>query len=175
MSQDKNQPKLEDGNGNDLKKIEQQLIKANPTLFKGVPEQKKAEILRVFSMTLSVEQIIERKITAHQGPLPQWEDLEKYGQIIPNGADRIMTMAEKQQEHRMALETKAIGEQLSQSKRGQNFGLLIGLTAILGGVSCILLGHEWSGAFLGGGGLTGLVSVFVIGKSKQSKSLQDKS
>lgn len=175
MSQDKSQPKLEDSNGNDLKKIEQQLIKANPTLFKGVPEQKKAEILRVFSMTLSVEQIIERKITAHQGPLPQWEDLERYGQIIPDGADRIMTMAEKQQEHRMALENKAISEQLSQSKRGQSFGLLIGLTALMGGVVCIMTGHEWSGAFLGGGGLTGLVSVFVIGKNKQSKSLQDKS
>ncbi len=174
MSQDKNQPQLENGNGNDLKKIEQQLIKANPNLFKGVPDQKKTEILRVFSMSLSVEQIIERKITAHQGPLPQWEDLEKYGQIIPNGADRIMTMAEKQQDHRMSLETTAITEQLTQSKRGQIFGLLIGLTAILGGVACILLGHEWSGAFLGGGGLTGLVSVFVIGKKKQAKSLEDK-
>lgn len=175
MSQDKNQPQPENGNGNDLKKIEQQLVKANPTIFKGIPEQKKTEILRMFSMSLSVEQIIERKITAHQGPLPQWEDLKKYGQIIPNGADRIMTMAEKQQEHRMALENKAIGEQLSQSKRGQIFGLLIGLTAIIGGVVCIMTGHEWSGAFLGGGGLTGLVSVFVIGKNKQSKSLQEKS
>lgn len=174
MSQEKNQPQLGNGNGNDLKKIEQQLVKANPTLFKGIPEQKKTEILRVFSMSLSVEQIIERKITAHQGPLPQWEDLEKYGQIIPNGADRIMTMAEKQQDHRQALETKAITEQLTQSKRGQTFGLVIGLTAILGGVACILLGHEWSGAFLGGGGLTGLVSVFVIGKRRQGKSLDDK-
>lgn len=174
MSQDKNQPPLENGNGNELKKIEQQLIKTNPNLFKGIPEPKKAEILKMFSLTLSIEQTIERKITAHRGPLPQWEDLEKYGQIIPNGADRIMSMAEKQQDHRQALETKAINEQLTQSKRGQTFGLLIGLTAIIGGVACILLGHEWSGAFLGGGGLTGLVSVFVIGKNKQAKSLDEK-
>lgn len=172
MSTEKSQPKLP--NENDLKKIEQQLIKANPNLFKGVPEQKKIEILRVFSMSLSVEQIIERKITAHHGPLPQWEDLERYGQIIPNGADRIMSMAERQQQHRMSLETKAIGEQLSQSKLGQVFGLIIGLTAIVGGVLCIMQGHEWSGAFLGGGGLTGLVSVFVLGRKKQSKSLEDK-
>ena len=174
MSNEKNQPKIENGNGNDLKKIEQQLIKASPNLFKGIPDLKKVEILRLFSMSLSVEQIIERKITAHHGPLPQWEDLEKYGQIIPNGADRIMSMAEKQQEHRMTLETKAISEQLSQSKLGQIFGLIIGLTAIIGGVFCIMQGHEWSGAFLGGGGLTGLVSVFVIGRKKQEKSLGDK-
>lgn len=174
MSHDKNQPQLENGNGNELKKIEQQLIKTNPNLFKGIPEPKKAEILKLFSLTLSIEQTIERKITAHRGPLPQWEDLEKYGQIIPNGADRIMAMAEKQQDHRQSLEKKAISEQLTQSKRGQTFGLLIGLTAIIGGVACILLGHEWSGAFLGGVGLTGLVSVFVIGKRKQEKSLDDK-
>lgn len=174
MSNEENQPKLENGNDNDLKRIEQQLVRANPNLFKGISDEKKAEILRIFSMSLSVEQIIERKITAYQGPLPPWEDLEKYGQIIPNGADRIMSMAEKQQDHRMALETNAISEQLTQSKRGQTFGLLIGLTAIIGGVVCIMFGHEWSGAFLGGGGLTGLVSVFVIGKKKQSKSLEYK-
>jgi uncharacterized membrane protein len=174
MSSEKKEPKLENGNGNDLKRIEQQLVKANPTLFKGVPADKKAEILKVFLMSINVEQIIERKITAHQGPLPHWEDLEKYGQIIPNGADRIMSMAEKQQDHRMTLETTAITEQLTQSKRGQTFGLLIGLTALVGGVVCIMFGHEWSGAFLGGGGLTGLVSVFVIGKKKQAKSLDDK-
>ena len=172
MSNDQSQPAIE--NGNDLKKIEQQLIKANPNLFNGVPESQKIEILRIFSMSLSVEQIIERKITAHQGPLPHWQDLEKYAHIIPNGADRIMSMAEKQQAHRMTLETKAIVEQLLQSKLGQIFGLLIGLTAIVGGVFCILQGHEWSGAFLGGGGLTGLVSVFVLGRKKQSKSLEDK-
>lgn len=177
MSQDKNQPQIENGDGNDLKKIEQELVKTNPNLFEGIPNNKKTEILKTFSLStsLSVEQIVERKFTAHQGPLPQWEDLEKYDQIIPNGADRIMLMAEKQQDHRMKLETTAITEQLSQSKRGQLFGLLIGITAITGGVACILLGHEWSGAFLGGGGLTGLVSVFVIGKRKQAKSLEDKS
>jgi uncharacterized membrane protein len=173
MAQDKNQHHLE--NGSELRKIEQELIKANPTLFKGIPEPKKAEILKLFSLSFSIEQTLERKITEHQGPLPQWEDLEKYGQIIPNGADRIMVMAEKQQEHRMSLETAAISEQLKQSKRGQIFGLLIGLTAIIGGATCISLGHEWSGAILGGGGLTGLVSVFVIGKKKQARSLDDKS
>lgn len=81
-----------------------------------------------------------------------------------------MIMAEKQQEHRLALEKTAITKQLSLSKQGQIFGLLIGLAAIIGGVVCILNGHEWPGAFLGGGGLTGLVSVFVIGRKRQEKT-----
>lgn len=148
-------------NGKDLKSIEQQLEEVNPELFDGIPETKKTEILRVFSF--------QTKITKHSGPLPSPEDLGKYAKVIPEGADRIMCMAELQQKHRMELEKKAIKEQFLQSKLGQIFGLLIGLSAIIGGVVCIMNNHEWSGAFLGGSGLTGLVSVFVIGRAKQNK------
>lgn len=120
-----------------IKKIEQQLIKANPTVFKGINAEKKNEIVKTF---LRVEQRIE--LTHHSGPLPPPEVLEKYNSAITNGADRIMVMAEKQQEHRFELERSTIKEQLSQSRRGQRFGLIIGLAAIAGSVSCILLGHE---------------------------------
>src|ERR1700735_2182472 len=130
MSDESNQLPNDNASGKELNKIEQHLTKVNPTLFSGVSDEKKIEILRGVSMSLT----IERKLMSHQGPIPYWEDLEKYAQIIPNGADRIMAMAEKQQDHRMTLETKAINEQLFQSKLGQIFGLIVGLTAILGGV-----------------------------------------
>jgi uncharacterized membrane protein len=152
-----------------IKQVEQQLIKVNPTIFKGLNNEKKNEIVRTF---LRVEQTIE--LTHHSGPLPPPEVLQKYNSAIPNGADRIMIMAEKQQEHRFELEKSTIKEQLSQSKRGQRFGLVIGLAAIAGSVSCILLGHEWPGAVIGVGGITGLVSVFVYGKTQQRKSIKDK-
>ena len=38
----------------------------------------------------------------HSGPLPSPSDLAQYNAIISNGADRIMTMAEKEQEARHA-------------------------------------------------------------------------
>ena len=158
---DKSPEKLQDGN--DLKKLEQEITKVNPTIFKGLSEPKKTELLKFFSLTIS-----------HSGPLPSPETLQKYDGIIKDGAERIMVMAEKQQAHRMNLESMSVSEQLSQSKRGQIFGLIIGLVAILAGTACILMGYEWPGAVIGGGGITGLVSVFVIGKSRQSKSLADK-
>lgn len=37
---------------------------------------------------------ISASISAFQGPLPPPEVLEQYGRIVPNGADRIVAMAE---------------------------------------------------------------------------------
>ena len=99
-----------------------------------------------------------------------WQDLEKYITLVPDSADRIIGIVEKQHEHKMMLEKSIAKEQLYQSKLGQIFGLIIGLSAIAGGVACIINNHEISGAFIGGGGITGLVSVFVIGKKKMSRN-----
>ena len=149
----------------ELKKLEQDLKKVNPELFKGLSEPKKLELLR----TLSVS------ITHHRsGPLPSPEDLARYNEVIPNGAERIMIMAEKQQDHRFVLEKTAVTEQLKESSRGQIFGLIIGLVAILSGATCALFGSELAGSLIGGGGIAGLVSVFVLGRSKQAKSLKEK-
>lgn len=42
--------------------------------------------------------MIER---SHSGPLPTANELKKYDQIIPNGAERIMKMAEREQAGRI--------------------------------------------------------------------------
>lgn len=73
----------------DLTKIEQELTTVNPQIFEGVNQKKKEEILRSISFTLIQEK-------SHQGPLPDADTLIKYNSVIPEGADRIMKMAEKQ-------------------------------------------------------------------------------
>jgi uncharacterized membrane protein len=170
MSESKHPTHIQDNVQLSAKQVEQQLVDLNPSIFKGIPSEKKQQILSTMMM-------VEQKfaITHHSGPLPSPEVIEKYNSAITNGADRIMLMAEKQQEHRIELEKSTIKEQLLQSRRGQTFGLIIGITSILASVTCILLGHDWPGAVIGAGGITGLVSVFVYGKRQQSKSLDDKS
>lgn len=160
---------MSDFKNTDLDSIEKELSKSNPTLFKGIPDSKRRELIK--NVTLTAKQTISH----HEGPIPSPDMIEKYNTIIPNGADRIMCMAENQQAHRIKIENLAITEQLSPSKRGQIFGFVIGIVALMGAVSCILMGHEWGGGALGVGGITGLVSVFVIGKNKQTKSLESKS
>jgi len=149
-------------------KINEVLLKVQPG-FKLLPEDEKHKATHTLSVSL------QRTIRhSYRGPLPRPEDLEKYSKVIPNGADRIMIMAEKQQDHRMALESKVIGEQQFQSKLGQWFGFIIGLVVVIGGVGCVVSGHEIAGLIFSGTGLTGLVSVFVIGKKSQVKTPKEK-
>lgn len=111
---------------------------------------------------------------SHKGPLADPETLLWYSEIIPDGADRIMRMAELQLEHRVSLEKKVVSGQLLQSNIGQILAFLIGLAALGASTFCIVSGFEISGSLLGIGGLTGLVTAFIKGKSYQDKSLESK-
>lgn len=145
--------------------VEKQLIKVDPKLFEGINKEKKERILN--GVVLSMQ-------TLHIGPLPDPETYSQYAQLIPNGADRIMVMAEKQLDHRIKLESKALSGQLLQSNIGQFLAFFIGLAALGSGAYCISQGHDWAGGILGVGGLTGLVTAFINGKRRQKTSLAEK-
>ncbi len=109
-----------------------------------------------------------------QGPLPPPTTLKEYNEIIPNGAERIMKMAEEQSMHRRSLETKAINTDSRNSLLGVIFAFLLGIATIIMGGIVVLHGHEWSGSFLGSAGLVGLVSVFIYGTRERRKERQAK-
>lgn len=150
----------------ELQEIEEGLTNVNPEIFKGVPLKKKMEILHSFS-------VISIQHNSHSGPLPDAETLIKYDSVIPNGADRIMKMAENQQLHRISIENKVITSQSSQSKLGQIFGLIIGLVGIACGTYLAANGVPTVGGIIAGGTVVSLVSVFVIGKRAQRKNLEE--
>lgn len=107
----------------DLQEVEKYLRSINPRIFEGVNKKKKEELLKSFSFTL-----IQSK--SHSGPLPAPDTLSEYNELIPNGAERIMKMAENQQSHRHELEKKIIPNQVQQSKMGQWFGFILGLVGL---------------------------------------------
>lgn len=45
---------------------------------------------------------------AHSGPLPAPEDLARYDQLLPGTAERIIAMAELEQNHRVSMERDAM-------------------------------------------------------------------
>jgi len=108
------------------------------------------------------------------GPLPPPSALEKYNEIIPNGAERIMAMAEEQSKHRRALETKALNTDSRNSLLGVVFAFILGLTAIVAGVIVVFTGHSWPGTILGSAGLVGLVSAFIYGTRERRKERENK-
>lgn len=148
-----------------LAKIEQKLEEIDPKIFDGISKPKKEQIIRGLVVTMH---------KTHIGPLPDTETLAGYSSLIPNGADRIMIMAEKQSEHRMKMENKVISGQILQSNLGQILAFLIGIAALGASTYCIVNGFEWSGSILGVGGLTGLVTAFIKGRSQQEKNLEEK-
>ena len=120
-----------------------------------------------------------QQLLAHReefsGPIPPPQILERYDALLPGAADRILTMAESQAEHRRSLEACALEADIAdvplhraQLRRGQIFALVVAL-ALLAVTGLIAVFHRTSaGAYaaagLGGGTLVSLVSVFIIGR-----------
>lgn len=51
--------------------------------------------------------------------LPSPEELQVFAELIPNGADRVMTMLEKEQSHRHVMNEKVVPAGMAQITRGQ--------------------------------------------------------
>lgn len=130
---------------------------------------KKLVLEAVFSQKVSISQQ-----SSFRGPIPSPETLREYSAIIPNGAERILAMAENQSQHRMQLENHVVHAQLSQSKRGQTFAFVLGLTGLLVATFLAYNGHETTACVLGGGSLVALASAFLGGKSTQKKEIEEK-
>jgi uncharacterized membrane protein len=117
---------------------------------------------------------IERKFEAFRGPIPPPQILADYEKILPGSTERIITMAEKQSAHRQSLEMIAVKSGANDSRLGLIFGLIIGLAALCLAGFCSYIGSPIVGGLIGFGGLTGLVSVFVIGKKMNREERENK-
>ena len=134
-----------------------------PDILNTIPRDKKPRLAQI---------MVEQRIRS--GPLPAPEELAAYSQIIPNGADRIMKMAEEQATHRIALEKKVVGSQQTQAFCGQIFGLVVGLTGLGLATYAAVHGQPWFGSVIGGTTLVSLVSVFVYSQRRQKAELTQK-
>lgn len=121
----------------------------------------------------SKQQMVSVSHLITQGPLPNPEILDRYEQILTGAADRIMAMAEDEAKHRHEMEKRSLEADINgmnadilDTKRGQWFGLIIGLTAIISGSIVSIYGSPWAGGFIGASGVAGLVTAFIKGRSQ---------
>lgn len=84
------------------------------------------------------------------GPIPPPQVLRQYDGIVPNGADRIVRLAEDQIHHRHSMEA-----------RGQAFTFVLAITTLIGGVATIALGHSPEGLVPLVAAIAGLGGLFV--------------
>ena len=98
--------------------------------------------------------------------MPDPNALIRYNDAVPDGAARIFAAFEAESAHRRKLEELAQAAQIADTKRGQLFGLIIGLAALaVGGLTASVGNSPVAGTFIGSGGVIGLVSVFVLGRT----------
>ena len=107
-------------------------------------------------------------------PLPPPELLERYNQAVPNGADRIVAMAEAQIQHRQSLESAVINGNVTAQHRGQVMGFALGLVAILGGIGLIAFNKDPQGLATIITAFVALASVFVYGRLEQRREREQK-
>jgi uncharacterized membrane protein len=97
--------------------------------------------------------------------------MEAYNEAIPNGADRLLRMAETQEAHRQFLERTKIEADAYSEKRGLTYGLSVALAGICVGGALIGFGHDTAGAVLAGTPLVSKVGIFVYGRQAQQRQL----
>lgn len=102
---------------------------------------------------------------SHSGPIPSADELEHLEAVLPGLADRVVSMAEREQSHRHDTMTSLLKKEFLLRERGQWFAL-IALTILLGAVLGIAwLGDTQSAAWLGGATIVAVISIFVTGRA----------
>ena len=134
-------------------------------IIDALPADKRGDAVRTFTQI---------SISAHRGPIPAPETLARYNNILEGSADRIIKMAENQQNHRFEIEKTSIRRQYNQSSTGQWMGMVITLSFLAASVYLGINDHDVLAGALGGTTLVALVTLFVAGKINIGKSLKEK-
>lgn len=101
----------------------------------------------------------------HQGPLPPPQQLREYGDVIKDGPERILRMAEISQQHAQTMQWTGLQRSFNEARLGQIFGFTLGLVGLVGGIWLAATGQPVAGTAIVTGCLVGLVTVFVTGRS----------
>lgn len=131
-------------------------------------EEQPEEVQESITRTLIAEQI------SYAGPIPPPSLLEEFDKVIPNGADRIMIMAEKQLSHRHKLEASVVKANNRDSLIGVISASAIGLSAIIGGIILIALDKSLEAFGVIIPSIATLVGVYLHGNKRDRDDLDNK-
>lgn len=108
--------------------------------------------------------------TSYSGPLPSPKDFGAYKEVLPDAPERILKMAEIQQEHRRRMEENIIGYGIKESARGQFLGVFLVLACLAAAVYLGMNGHDWlAGAIIAI--VASISTIFVLKKKPEDKQL----
>ena len=111
-------------------------------------------------------QVIQRITRFHSSPLPDAETLSAYAKLIPNGADRIMSLVERQTAHRHRQESA----DTRQAIRGHWMAYTLAVALSGAGVYLGLQGHDWLAAALFTTTIGAVITALVVDKRSRGPS-----
>ena len=107
---------------------------------------------------------IVQSIIAYQGPLPPSNELERYEQIVPGAAARILNWVDEERAHRHGIVDQDSKMRSFQTVYGMLCGFLVTMAGIGGAIYLAMNGHEDTAKVLGGFTLAAIAAVFVTGR-----------
>ena len=122
----------------------------------------------------SITKVLVSESISYEGPVPPPGLLKEFDKVIPNGADRIMSMAEKQLEHRISLESKVVEANNRDSLLGVFFAGMIGLIAISGAIYLLANNKNIQGLGIFIGTLATLIGVYLRSHKTDEQDLKNK-
>lgn len=111
----------------------------------------------------------EQRLEMYSGPLPHPELLKRYQEIVPDAPERILKMAEKQNEHRIEIEKKVIGGNVWNEHLGLFTGFGVCMYALHLGTKILLAGHEVYGFAAIVTALGTLVGALIYAKQQERR------
>lgn len=109
-----------------------------------------------------------------QGPLPPPEILAGYERALPGAADRIVTMAEKNQAHRHALEAKVIPAGIASERIAQVLAFVLYLATIGSGTYLVGTGRDVAGITEMLASTAVFAAIYIKGQIEKKRELRGK-
>lgn len=144
--------------GRQAKQNQQQLPAGSSARVGKLPSKEVLERLPE-SVRISVSEA-----AAFSGPLPPPSMYAGYNEVLPGSAERILSMAEKEQEHRINWEDRALETTARETALGQWLGFATGLACIASSIYLAMNDNQWVAGILAGVSVLGLVKKFIRGR-----------
>lgn len=120
------------------------------------------------------QKLVQATLQSFSGPLPPPEVLVKYNECVPDGAKRLIEMAERQQAHRQRIESRVVNWNTLDQRIGLFLGFTLAMAVGIGGFWLILHGKDATGIAAVITSLATPAGIFIFGRRKQEKERTEK-
>ena len=118
-------------------------------------------------------QIMDQVMVAHasmwSAPLPPPDDLVKYNDAVPDGAERIIAMTERRHAHALETEVRMGEHAYRLARSGQLLGASVAFAVLAVAGLIAWLGATTAAAIVISSTLIGAAGIFVVGKWREQE------